>query len=216
MKKILVLSSCVALLASSVYAGGFFIGGEGGFSTTSRENTITRFLSQYRSDGYGYSNGYYGYIPSGYYTTTYEDTFETSIFNFLYGLNVGFYGKYSRIYASYGSLLGRSNSGTTHKFALGVDFTPQIRNSLSIIFGFYGGYAYLYKPVDINPNYNFSGILLGGKVGVLYELNEHNEIQLGIKTEWIGFLDPTTDNDGYSQRITDKNIGLYVGYNYKF
>lgn len=49
-----------------------------------------------------------------------------------------------------------------------------------------------------------------------YEFNKHNEMNFGVKLEQIPFKRHTSSYGEFSNKITDTNYGLYIGYNYKF
>lgn len=89
---------------------------------------------------------------------------------------------------------------------LGYDFTPQIYNEWRGVLGLYGGYTLLHT----NDSTNFNGLAYGAKVGTLYDINENNEVEFGIKAEQLNY----SKKQGVKPTYT--GAGLYVGYAYKF
>lgn len=224
MKKVLLVSSCVALLASSSFAEGFFIGGEGGWLNSKMKLTSKGKITTYTTDTF---------IPQE--TTSFENT-EKHTRN---GANVSLKAGYvftdnHRIYAAYGYNFGFNfNTDNTnlnvnsHKILLGYDFTPQIYDSWRGVLGLYGGYS-LFKMSGNNLYKDLrsaNGFAYGAKIGALYEVNEHNEIEFGFKAEQLlhskdvnmedsDTMMPITSSGTFKPTAT--NLGLYVGYTYKF
>lgn len=54
------------------------------------------------------------------------------------------------------------------------------------------------------------GLAYGAKVGTLYDINENNEVEFGIKAEQLNY----SKKQGVKPTYT--GAGLYVGYAYKF
>lgn len=149
-------------------------------------------------------------ISSSLGTPPIYQTIENQSLTFNPALNFGYiFSPNHRVYVSYSYL----DLSSTNKFLLGYDFTPQIDGSLRGDLGIYGGFAKASK---------FSGGAYGLKLGALYELNEYNEINFGVKFEQIPFNEyKTTGNANAidyssSNERTITNYGLYVGYVYKF
>ena len=102
-----------------------------------------------------------------------------------------------------------------HKFLAGFDATPEIATNARAVVGVYGGIASLNG--DFSGNLNGShvlesnsenGFIYGGKLGALYEIGT-GEIEGGFKAEQVSYK-----VDGDKEKQT--NLGLYIGYNYKF
>ena len=55
-----------------------------------------------------------------------------------------------------------------------------------------------------------TGLVLGAKFGAAYLLDQNNILEAGMKTDYTFYK-----ADDIS-RIRESNIGLYVGYTYKF
>lgn len=119
-----------------------------------------------------------------------------------------------------------SHKWKTHKFLVGADYTPEITSGFKVVVGTYTGLSILkmeapWADVDATgaitgsgkDNESFKGWVIGAKVGGIYEINAHNEIEFGYKFD-------RTDYDKSSKlEISDmkeKNHGIYLGYNYKF
>ena len=104
---------------------------------------------------------------------------------------------------------------SVHKFLAGFDATPEIAANTRAVVGVYGGIASLNG--DYSGNFNGShdsgsdsenGFIYGGKLGALYEIGT-GEIEGGFKAEQVSYR---ADGDKFKQT----NLGLYIGYNYKF
>lgn len=79
---------------------------------------------------------------------------------------------------------------TTHKFLTGYDFTPKLFEKTRAVLGVYGGYArtdLTLKTSFLSLSQNFDGYFYGAKIGALYDLTSHNEIELGFKAEQIHY-----------------------------
>lgn len=79
---------------------------------------------------------------------------------------------------------------TTHKFLTGYDFTPKLFEKTRAVLGVYGGYArtdLTLKTSFLSLSQNFDGYFYGAKIGALYDLTPHNEIELGFKAEQIHY-----------------------------
>lgn len=129
------------------------------------------------------------------YTSTYYFKSKTTTNTILYGTEGHFGYIFSDVHRVYGS--GILNGGTG--IVAGYDFTPSMRDSFRWNLGVYGGYA---------AN-GLSGGIYGAKIGALYEINQHHEINFGVK------LEQTRLSGNYDKDVTTGG-GLYGGYNYKF
>ncbi|MBM0637562.1 porin family protein [Campylobacter sp. VicNov18] len=111
---------------------------------------------------------------------------------------------------------------TTHKFLLGYDFTPRLFEKIRALLGVYSGYAKTnidLKAFRSSLGRNFDGFVYGAKAGAVYELTQHNEIELGFKAEQISYNSKNFDKNGLGSNLynpTQRNYGVYLGYNYKF
>ncbi len=105
----------------------------------------------------------------------------------------------------------------THKFIVGADYTPSVAKDLKLVLGGYTGFSKLkLRGGDAeNPMESAStnGWILGAKVGAEYSINENNAVEFGIKAD-------RTDYGKISKfdmiDAKETNIGLYMGYTYKF
>lgn len=105
----------------------------------------------------------------------------------------------------------------THKFIVGADYTPSVAKDLKLVLGGYTGFSKLkLRGGDAeNPMESAStnGWILGAKVGAEYSINENNAVEFGIKAD-------RTDYGKISKfdmiDAKETNLGLYMGYTYKF
>ncbi|CAD7289050.1 hypothetical protein LMG7974_01306 [Campylobacter majalis] len=102
----------------------------------------------------------------------------------------------------------------SHNIVGGVDWTPEIVSGFKAVVGGYMGVSYAKSNTALKDSTgkivatgskNASGLITGIKLGGLYELDMHNEIEFGFKGENVKFKDANA-----------RNFGLYLGYNYKF
>jgi len=105
----------------------------------------------------------------------------------------------------------------THKFIVGADYTPSVAKDLKLVLGGYTGFSKLkLRGGDAeNPMESAStnGWILGAKVGAEYSINENNAVEFGLKAD-------RTDYGKISKfdfvDTKETNVGLYMGYTYKF
>ena len=105
----------------------------------------------------------------------------------------------------------------THKFIVGADYTPSVAKDLKLVLGGYTGFSKLkLRGGDAeNPMESAStnGWILGARVGAEYSINENNAVEFGIKAD-------RTDYGKISKfdfvDTKETNLGLYMGYTYKF
>ncbi|WP_103650656.1 outer membrane beta-barrel protein [Campylobacter concisus] len=105
----------------------------------------------------------------------------------------------------------------THKFIVGADYTPSVAKDLKLVLGGYTGFSKLkLRGGDAeNPMESAStnGWILGARVGAEYSINENNAVEFGIKAD-------RTDYGKISKfdfvDTKETNVGLYMGYTYKF
>ena len=105
----------------------------------------------------------------------------------------------------------------THKFIVGADYTPSVAKDLKLVLGGYTGFSKLkLRGGDAeNPMESAStnGWILGARVGAEYSINENNAVEFGLKAD-------RTDYGKISKfdfvDTKETNVGLYMGYTYKF
>ena len=143
------------------------------------------------------------------------------------GLKAGYDFDVARVYGAYiydfqakkslGNEDGTIIKWKTHKFIVGADYTPSLAKDLKLVLGGYTGFSKLkLRGGDAeNPMESAStnGWILGAKVGAEYSINENNAVEFGIKAD-------RTDYGKISKfdmiDAKETNIGLYMGYTYKF
>ncbi|MBR6952804.1 MAG: hypothetical protein IKH66_03185 [Campylobacter sp.] len=149
------------------------------------------------------------------------------------GLKVGYdfdlfrvYGEYlykTKAKDSYSDNDGESlYEWNAHQFLIGADYTPRLMENFKFVLGAYTGISRLNYEISTTDivlgNYddkvNKTGWLLGAKIGGIYELNSNNEIEFGVKGDYVNY-GSVSDYDG-SLDFTEMNYGLYLGYNFKF
>ena len=110
-------------------------------------------------------------------------------------------------------------SWKNHNFLLGGDFTPSLSENFKFLVGAYTGISRLNAKAS-NPatgeseKTNDTGWIIGGKVGGIYEVNQNSEIEFGLKADYTRYKKHSDEEDSW--RLTSKNAGLYLGYNFKF
>ena len=143
------------------------------------------------------------------------------------GIKAGYDFEVARVYGAYiydfqakkslGNEDGTIVKWNTHKFIVGADYTPSVAKDLKLILGGYTGFSKLKLDVfdiyDGSEKGNATGWILGAKVGAEYSINENNAVEFGLKAD-------RTDYGKISKfdmvDAKETNIGLYMGYTYKF
>ena len=143
------------------------------------------------------------------------------------GIKAGYDFDVARVYGAYiydfqakkslGDEDGTVVKWNTHKFIVGADYTPSVAKDLKLILGGYTGFSKLKLDVfdthDGSEKGNATGWILGARVGAEYSINENNAVEFGLKAD-------RTDYGKISKfdmiDAKETNIGLYMGYTYKF
>ena len=106
---------------------------------------------------------------------------------------------------------------STHKFLVGADYTPELTKDIKLVFGGYTGYSKLKMDVfdthDGSEKANTNGWILGARIGTEYSINKNNAVEFGLKADRTKCCSIAKyDNT----KIKETNVGLYLGYTYKF
>ena len=105
----------------------------------------------------------------------------------------------------------------THKFIVGADYTPSVAKDLKLVLGGYTGFSKLKLDVfdthDGSEKGNTTGWILGARVGAEYSINENNAVEFGLKADRTDYGKINKFN---LVDIKETNVGLYMGYTYKF
>ena len=105
----------------------------------------------------------------------------------------------------------------THKFIVGADYTPSLAKDLKLVLGGYTGFSKLKMDVfdthDGSKKGNATGWILGAKVGTEYSINENNAVEFGLKADRTKYRSIAKYDNA---KIKETNVGLYMGYTYKF
>ena len=105
----------------------------------------------------------------------------------------------------------------THKFIVGADYTPSVAKDLKLVLGGYTGFSKLKLDVfdiyDGSEKGNATGWILGARIGAEYSINENNAVEFGLKADRTDYGKINTFN---LVDIQETNVGLYMGYTYKF
>ena len=143
------------------------------------------------------------------------------------GIKAGYDFDVARVYGAYiydfqakkslGDEDGTIIKWKTHKFIVGADYTPSVAKDLKLVLGGYTGFSKLKMDVfdiyDGSEKGNATGWILGARVGAEYSINENNAVEFGIKAD-------RTDYGKISKfdmiDAKETNVGLYMGYTYKF
>jgi len=143
------------------------------------------------------------------------------------GLKAGYDFDVARVYGAYiydfqakkslGDEDGTVVKWNTHKFIVGADYTPSVAKDLKLILGGYTGFSKLKLDVfdthDGSEKGNATGWILGAKVGAEYSINENNAVEFGLKADRTDYGKINKFN---LVDIKETNLGLYMGYTYKF
>ena len=143
------------------------------------------------------------------------------------GIKAGYDFDVARVYGAYiydfqakkslGDEDGTIIKWKTHKFIVGADYTPSVAKDLKLILGGYTGFSKLKMDVfdthDGSEKGNATGWILGAKVGAEYSINENNAVEFGLKADRTDYGKINKFN---LVDIKETNIGLYMGYTYKF
>ncbi|CUU74471.1 putative outer membrane protein [Campylobacter hyointestinalis subsp. hyointestinalis] len=202
--KVLVAS---ALMSSVVLAEDIFVGVEGAFvqSKVNLDSELNEAFSDPKDGAFefgfkaGQDFGDYRLWAGYFYRTKASE-------------------KYS--FSGPGGYVNAEINWKSHNFVVGADYTPSITENFKALLGAYTGLAITKSEVkgdaSLASGYEFSdsgsetdaGALIGLRLGGIYAVDANNEIEFGIKGDYIktNILD------------IDKatNYGVYVGYNYKF
>ena len=105
----------------------------------------------------------------------------------------------------------------THKFIVGADYTPSVAKDIKLVLGGYTGFSKLKLDVfdthDGSEKGNATGWILGARVGAEYSINENNAVEFGLKADRTDYGKINKFN---LVDIKETNVGLYMGYTYKF
>ena len=105
----------------------------------------------------------------------------------------------------------------THKFIVGADYTPSVAKDLKLVLGGYTGFSKLKLDVfdiyDGSEKGNATGWILGARVGAEYSINENNAVEFGLKADRTKYRSIAKYDNA---KIKETNVGLYMGYTYKF
>ena len=105
----------------------------------------------------------------------------------------------------------------THKFIVGADYTPTVAQDFKLILGGYTGYSKfklnVFDTTDGTEKGNTNGWLIGAKIGGEYSLDANNAIEFGLKADRTNYAKISKLE---LKDIKETNVGLYLGYTYKF
>ncbi|QPH97595.1 outer membrane protein [Campylobacter concisus] len=143
------------------------------------------------------------------------------------GIKAGYDFDVARVYGAYiydfqakkslGDEDGTIIKWKTHKFIVGADYTPSVAKDLKLVLGGYTGFSKLKMDVfdthDGSEKGNATGWILGARVGAEYSINENNAVEFGLKADRTDYGKINKFN---LVDIKETNVGLYMGYTYKF
>ncbi len=202
--KVLVAS---ALMSSAVLAEGTFVGVEGAFvqSKVNLDSDANEFFSNPKDGAFefgfkaGQDFGDYRLWAGYFYRTKASE-------------------KYS--FSGPGGYVNAEINWKSHNFVVGADYTPSITENFKALLGAYTGLAITKSEIkgdaSLASGYEFSdsgsetdaGALIGLRLGGIYLIDQSNELEFGVKTDYT-----KTGIDGADDATS---YGVYVGYNYKF
>lgn len=143
------------------------------------------------------------------------------------GIKAGYDFDVARVYGAYiydfqakkslGDEDGTIIKWNTHKFIVGADYTPSVAKDIKLILGGYTGFSKLKMDVfdthDGSEKGNATGWILGARVGAEYSINENNAVEFGLKADRTKYRSIAKYDNA---KIKETNVGLYMGYTYKF
>ena len=142
------------------------------------------------------------------------------------GLKAGYDFDVARVYGAYiydfqakkslGDEDGTIIKWKTHKFIVGADYTPSVAKDLKLVLGGYTGFSKL--KMDVFDTHDGSekantGWILGARIGAKYSINENNAVEFGVKADRTKYSSIAKYDNA---KIKETNVGLYLGYIYKF
>ncbi len=143
------------------------------------------------------------------------------------GIKAGYDFDVARVYGAYiydfqakkslGDEDGTIIKWKTHKFIVGADYTPSVAKDLKLVLGGYTGYSKLKMDVfdihDGSEKANTNGWILGARIGAEYSINENNAVEFGLKADRTKYSSIAKYDNA---KTKETNVGLYLGYTYKF
>ena len=143
------------------------------------------------------------------------------------GIKAGYDFDVARVYGAYiydfqakkslGDEDGTVVKWNTHKFIVGADYTPSVAKDIKLILGGYTGFSKLKLDVfdthDGSEKGNATGWILGARFGAEYSINENNAVEFGLKADRTKYRSIAKYDNA---KIKETNVGLYMGYTYKF
>ncbi|ORI07818.1 hypothetical protein A3835_04795 [Campylobacter concisus] len=143
------------------------------------------------------------------------------------GIKAGYDFDVARVYGAYiydfqakkslGDEDGTIIKWKTHKFIVGADYTPSVAKDLKLVLGGYTGYTKLKMDVfdihDGSEKANTNGWILGARIGAEYSINKNNAVEFGVKADRTKYSSIAKYDNA---KIKETNVGLYLGYTYKF
>jgi putative outer membrane protein len=144
-----------------------------------------------------------------------------------FGLKAGYDFDSFRVYGAYiydfqakkslGDEDGTVIKWSTHKFIVGADYTPELTKDIKLVLGGYTGYLKLEMDIfdihDGSEKANTNDWILGARIGAEYSINENNAVEFGLKADRTKYSSIAKYDNA---KIKDTNVGLYLGYTYKF
>lgn len=144
-------------------------------------------------------NGWFAGIEGGVSDMSSEGAGGTGFDIKNYGVKFGYsFDPELRAYVSYAK--STEEYQDLNKFYIGTDAFLFLTDNFKLVAGLKIGYVQL-NFADIASE---SGLIFGSKLGLNYNIGQHNEIELGINADEIAL------------ELKLYELGLYLGYNYKF
>ncbi|GEM_PF-4664017 len=140
------------------------------------------------------------------------------------GLKAGYQASEHRFYLSYnyqGAMKSNNVEWGGHKVLAGVDFRPNITSNTHFLGGLYAGVAFTSiddsYPTASSKSYSIRNGVIGARAGLSVDLDENNSFDVGVKAEWLTRAKLNNDDSKKTHSRADiNNLGLFVGYSYKF
>ena len=196
---VLKVALCLSLASAAALAQGAFVGVEGDYSfgskLTVKGDDGSKIKFKKAQPGLGIKAGYDFDVAR---------VFGAYIYDF-------------QAKKSLGDEDGTVVKWNTHKFIVGADYTPSVAKDIKLVLGGYTGFSKLKLDVfdthDGSEKGNATGWILGARVGAEYSINENNAVEFGLKADRTDYGKINKFN---LVDIKETNVGLYMGYTYKF
>ncbi|MDL0089089.1 hypothetical protein [Campylobacter gastrosuis] len=189
MKKIANKIAMTGLVVASAFGDGGFIGFEGGSTRTDIRYGAHDIVPQIS-------------VRAGYATKNYK-----YYFGYVYNAQAKKdHARFNRV---------GTEKWQSQNFIFGADVTPEISKDIRFVAGAYAGYSYMNLDLEApstgySSSDNAGGFLAGLKSGLIFDLKNGDEFELGVKADKTWYK-----KTAELKKQRETKISTYIGYNYK-